>query len=54
MASTIPYRGDQSERLRWILIGWFPLWPRGGMHLVDVRDVATVIAAVLHPGHGPR
>ena len=49
-----PYRGEQSERLRWILLGRFPLWPRGGVHVVDVRDVAAVIAAVLNPGRGPR
>jgi dihydroflavonol-4-reductase len=49
-----PYRGDQSERLRWVLLGRFPLWPRGGMHVVDVRDVAAVIAAVLTAGGGPR
>jgi dihydroflavonol-4-reductase len=48
-----PYRGEQSERLRWILLGRFPLWPRGGVHVVDVRDVAAVIAAVLSPGRGP-
>jgi nucleoside-diphosphate-sugar epimerase len=49
-----PYRGAESERLRWILLGRFPLYPRGGMHVVDVRDVAAVIAAVLTPGRGPR
>ena len=49
-----PYRGEQSERLRLILLGRFPLWPRGGVHVVDVRDVAAVIAAVLNPGRGPR
>ncbi len=49
-----PYRGDQSERLRWILSGRFPLWPKGGMHVTDVRDVATLVAAVLEPGRGPR
>jgi dihydroflavonol-4-reductase len=49
-----PYRGEQSERLRWILAGRFPLWPRGGVHVVDVRDVAAVIAAALSPGRGPR
>ena len=26
----------------------------GGMHIVDVRDVAAVLAAVLQPGRGPR
>jgi len=49
-----PYRGDQNERLRWILLGRFPLWPKGGLHVVDVRDAAAVIAAVLEPGRGPR
>jgi nucleoside-diphosphate-sugar epimerase len=49
-----PYRGDQSERLRWLLLGRFPFWPRGGIHVVDVRDVAAVIAAVLRAGRGPR
>ena len=49
-----PYRGDNSERLRFILLGRFPLWPAGGVHVVDVRDVAAVIAAVLSPGRGPR
>jgi nucleoside-diphosphate-sugar epimerase len=49
-----PYRGNEGERLRWILLGRFPLWPRGGLHVVDVRDVAAVIAAVLTPGQGPR
>jgi dihydroflavonol-4-reductase len=49
-----PYRGDQNERLRWILRRRFPLWPRGGVHICDVRDVAAVIAAVLEPARGPR
>jgi nucleoside-diphosphate-sugar epimerase len=49
-----PYRGDQNERLRWILRRRFPLWPRGGVHICDVRDVAAVIAAVLEPSRGPR
>jgi UDP-glucose 4-epimerase len=26
----------------------------GGMHIVDVRDVAAVLAAVMQPGRGPR
>ncbi|HEX6074929.1 MAG TPA: NAD-dependent epimerase/dehydratase family protein [Micromonosporaceae bacterium] len=49
-----PYRGDQNERLRWIVLGRFPLWPKGGQHVVDVRDTAAVLAAVLKPGLGPR
>ncbi|MQW77426.1 NAD-dependent epimerase/dehydratase family protein [Nocardioides sp. dk4132] len=49
-----PYRGDQGERLRWILTGRFPFWPQGGLHVTDVRDVAAVTAAVLEPDRGPR
>lgn len=49
-----PYRGDQGEMVRWVLRGLFPMWPRGGLHYVDVRDVAAVIVAVLEPGRGPR
>lgn len=49
-----PYRGEQSERLRWMARGMFPIYPRGAMHYVDVRDVAAVVRAVLEPGHGPR
>lgn len=49
-----PYRGEQSERLRWMARGLFPLYPRGAMHYVDVRDVAAVVRAVLEPGRGPR
>ncbi len=49
-----PYSGEQTEMLRWVLRGRFPLWPRGGLHVVDVRDAAAVIQAVLRPGAGPR
>ena len=49
-----PYRGEQSERLRWILRGLFPFWPREGQHVVDVRDVAAVITAVLRRGEPRR
>jgi len=49
-----PYLGDQNERLRWLVRGLLPLWPVGGMHCVDVRDVAAVVQAVLEPGRGPR
>ena len=30
------------------------MWPSGGAHVVDVRDVARVHAATLTPGAGPR
>jgi nucleoside-diphosphate-sugar epimerase len=49
-----PHRGDQTRRLRDILRGRYPMWPTGGLHQVDVRDVARVHAAVLTPGAGPR
>ncbi len=49
-----PYVGEQTRRLTWQVKGLFPLWPAGGMHAVDVRDVAEVVAAVLEPGRGPR
>jgi dihydroflavonol-4-reductase len=49
-----PYRGALSEQLRWILLGRFPTFPRGGQHVVDVRDVATLIAGVLARPGRPR
>jgi dihydroflavonol-4-reductase len=49
-----PYRGAQSEQLRWMLRGRFPTFPRGAMHVVDVRDVAALIAAVLQQPGRPR
>jgi nucleoside-diphosphate-sugar epimerase len=48
------YLGENVGRLRWVARGLFPLWPPGGMHCVDVRDVAACIVAVLEPGRGPR
>jgi nucleoside-diphosphate-sugar epimerase len=49
-----PYLGDQAYRLSWVARGLFPLWARGGFHVVDVRDVAAVVAACMEPGRGPR
>lgn len=49
-----PYRGVQSELLRWQARGTFPLYPRGAMHVTDVRTVAAVVRAVMEPGRGPR
>lgn len=49
-----PYRGDESERLRWQVRGLMPVWPKGGNHVVDVRTVAAVLRAVMAPGRGPR
>jgi len=49
-----PHLSDQVGRLRDILRGRYPMWPSGGYHAVDVRDVAAVHAAVMRPGAGPR
>jgi nucleoside-diphosphate-sugar epimerase len=49
-----PYRGNQSEQLRWMLLGRFPTFPRGAQHVVDVRDVATLITAMIQPGRRGR
>jgi dihydroflavonol-4-reductase len=49
-----PYRGAWSEQVRWIVLGRFPTFPRGGLHVVDVRDVATLIAAVVQRPGAPR
>ena len=47
-----PHLSDQVSRLREILRGRYPMWPAGGYHAVDVRDVAAVHAAVMRPGAG--
>ena len=49
-----PQLSDQLRRLRDLLAGRYPIWPSGGYHSVDVRDVARVHAAVLASGRGPR
>jgi dihydroflavonol-4-reductase len=46
------FLGENSERLRWLARGWFPLWPPGGMHCVDVRDAADCVTALVQPGKG--
>ncbi|WP_073696455.1 NAD-dependent epimerase/dehydratase family protein [Mycobacterium sp. ST-F2] len=49
-----PYVGTQAELFKWIVKGRFPIWPSGGAHYVDVRDVADVVAACMAQGYGPR
>jgi dihydroflavonol-4-reductase len=49
-----PYRGVNSELLRWILRGLFPTFAPGSTHAVDVRTVAETVLAALVPGQGPR
>ncbi|MBB5870007.1 nucleoside-diphosphate-sugar epimerase [Allocatelliglobosispora scoriae] len=49
-----PHLGDQSARLRSLLLGRLPIWPTGGYPLGDVRDVAELHADAMRPGQGPR
>ena len=49
-----PHLGEQARVVRDVLRGLYPLWPTGGVHTVDVRDVAQVNTAVMMPGKGPR
>jgi nucleoside-diphosphate-sugar epimerase len=49
-----PHLSDQVQRLRNVLRGRYPVWPSGGYHQVDVREVAALHAAVLSPVDGPR
>ena len=43
----------QNIRLKWVARGLFPIWPKGGSHMVDVRDVAQLVVACIEPGRGP-
>lgn len=49
-----PYLGTVGELMTWIAAGRLPVFPRGSMHYVDVRDVAAVVAATTAPGQGAR
>ena len=44
-----PYLGEQANRLAWVARGLFPIWPKGGYHSVDVRDVAATVAGCMEP-----
>jgi nucleoside-diphosphate-sugar epimerase len=46
-----PKLGDQDARVRNVLRGLMPVWPAGGFPIGDVRDTATLHAALLG---GPR
>ncbi len=47
--------GDQTARLRAVLRGLTPIWPRGGFGVGDVRDNADAVAALLtSPSPAPR
>jgi nucleoside-diphosphate-sugar epimerase len=49
-----PYRGVNSEAVRWAVRGLLPVYPPGSVHAVDVRTVGDTVLAVLEPGRGPR
>jgi nucleoside-diphosphate-sugar epimerase len=49
-----PYFGEGVTRATNVLKRRYPIVMPGGMHVVDVRDVAAVLSAVMEPGHGPR
>ncbi|QIS19612.1 SDR family NAD(P)-dependent oxidoreductase [Nocardia terpenica] len=42
-----PHLGDQNRRLRDLLRGLMPVWPRGGFPIGDVRDTAALHTALL-------
>jgi hypothetical protein len=47
-----PHLGDQIVRVRNTLQGRIPVWPRGGISITDVRDVADLLTAAVEPGFG--
>ncbi|MDC5698171.1 NAD-dependent epimerase/dehydratase family protein [Intrasporangium calvum] len=49
-----PYLSENNNRLAWVARGLFPIWTKGGLHMVDVRDVAGLVQYCLEPGRGPR
>lgn len=49
-----PHLGEGATLATNVLRNRYPVVMPGGMHIVDVRDVAAVLAAVLQPGRGPR
>jgi nucleoside-diphosphate-sugar epimerase len=49
-----PHFGEGVTRTTNVLKRRYPIVMRGGMHVVDVRDVAAVLAAVMTPGRGAR
>ena len=49
-----PHLGEGVTLAANVLRNRYPMVMAGGMHIADVRDVATVVAAVMQPGRGPR
>ncbi len=49
-----PHFGESAQAVRGILAGRMPMIPRGGISVVDVRDLAQAHAAMVEAAHGPR
>lgn len=49
-----PHFGESAQAVRGILTGRMPVIPRGGISIVDVRDLAQAHAAMVEAGRGPR
>jgi nucleoside-diphosphate-sugar epimerase len=49
-----PYLGEGVTRATNVLKKRYPVVMPGGMHIADVRDLASVLAAVMTAGRGPR
>ena len=49
-----PHLGENTQLVLALLKRYLPAIPKGGLSVVDVRDVAEAQAAVFEPGQGPR
>ncbi|HET6560332.1 MAG TPA: NAD-dependent epimerase/dehydratase family protein [Marmoricola sp.] len=49
-----PYLGESNALLATVLAGRVPAWPRGRIHLVDVRETAAVLTAAVTAEPGGR
>jgi UDP-glucose 4-epimerase len=49
-----PNLGEGTTAWRNLLRGRLRVFPPGGMHIIDVRDLAAAHVAMLRPGQGPR
>lgn len=49
-----PHFGESAQSAKDILTGKARLAPKGGLSVVDVRDVAVALSAMFEPGRGPR
>jgi nucleoside-diphosphate-sugar epimerase len=49
-----PHQGEGTTAWRNVLRGLMPAMPPGGFHIIDVRDLAALLTAMVEPGRGPR